>query len=558
MTKSEIQKRTLDAKEDILRHLRLAGLWKENHPLRLHLGCGENHFDGYINIDYPPSEHAVQIRVGADLFADISRLDFSEATVDEIRLHHVFEHFSRPKALALLIRWQSWLKIGGRLHLETPDISGCAKALIADRSYKTKQAVLRHAFGSHEAAWAFHLDGWYKEKFEYVLTQLGFLVQCQNVQWEGEPWLANIHAVAVKQRIIPRTTLLAVADEILQDSMVADVPGERMMHKVWSGMLREELRNTRREIKTELFSEGLPADIPVLTDSPEHDALGYDNIEFKENGEYLILTKIVRPGDLIFDVGANKGHWSKLVLGMNPQTRIYAFEPVPETFAVLQKTLSDSKALRFNLALSADDGEKPFYHWNDSSETGELSSFYRRPDVERSMQASVRPIVVLSRTLDTFCQEHKVDQIDFLKIDTEGAELDVLRGAAALLEAKRVRVLQFEYGGTYLDSHITLKQIYELLQQKGYQVYRIIPQGLLYIPCWRAPLENYRYANYLAVAPSGDDFLTETGPKEDEPKKFSHTINVNSLVAVIFSKDRAMQLDGTLRTFFNHCTDAEA
>ncbi len=57
------------------------------------------------------------------------------------------------------------------------------------------------------------------------------------------------------------------------------------------------------------------AGIVVENDTPEFDQTGYDNIEFKKNGEFNVISKIVqqRQSMVIFDVGANKGDWSKLV-----------------------------------------------------------------------------------------------------------------------------------------------------------------------------------------------------------------------------------------------------
>ena len=146
----------LKAGQDALPQLIATGVHRTDRPLRLHLGCGEQHFDGYVNIDYPPSEHSCQTRIGADVFADITKLSFPPQSVDEIRLHHVFEHFKRAEALALLIRWHETLKIGGRLHLETPDLDGCARQLVSDLPLRVKQVVIRHCFGSQEAGWANH------------------------------------------------------------------------------------------------------------------------------------------------------------------------------------------------------------------------------------------------------------------------------------------------------------------------------------------------------------------------------------------------------------------
>ena len=227
--------------EDPIPVLKKRGLWLSGHPLKLHLGCGENRFAGYVNVDYPPSEHTVQSRQGADVFGDITRLAFPAGSVDEVRLHHVFEHFVRAQALALLIHWHEWLKVGGVLLIETPDVMGCSEQLLADLPYRTKQAVMRHAFGSHEAHWANHYDGWHAQKFENVLGRLGFNTQCRRWRWPHEPHLANVDARATKIRSMRRSELLQAADSILEESMVAEVPSERAMWEVWRKRLREFL-----------------------------------------------------------------------------------------------------------------------------------------------------------------------------------------------------------------------------------------------------------------------------------------------------------------------------
>src|SRR5512139_881733 len=98
---------------------------------KLHLGCGTRYLDGYVNIDHPPSEHTVQHALVADRYADINDLHYPAGEIDEVRLHHVFEHFPRQIALALLCRWTDWLKPGGLLRIETPDAMASAWALIS-------------------------------------------------------------------------------------------------------------------------------------------------------------------------------------------------------------------------------------------------------------------------------------------------------------------------------------------------------------------------------------------------------------------------------------------
>lgn len=219
-----------------LAELRRREFWREGNPLRLHLGCGEQHLNGYVNIDYPPSEHSVQNRTAADLHGDITLLEFPDGSVDEIRLHHVFEHFDRATALALLCKWHEWLKPGGRLWIETPDLMGCLDLLRAGEcSHREKQVVLRHLFGSHEARWAVHWDGWYEAKYRRVLTELGY----EDLRFEGGAWkmTRNISVQAVKGLARSRADLRRAAETLLSESLVDDSESELRLLETWRSML---------------------------------------------------------------------------------------------------------------------------------------------------------------------------------------------------------------------------------------------------------------------------------------------------------------------------------
>jgi predicted SAM-dependent methyltransferase len=217
--------------ENLITQFKDAQLWHENSPLRLHLGCGECSLPGYINIDYPPSEHTVQQTSAADIFANIITLQYPSQTIDEIRSHHVFEHFNRQTALALLCNWHQALKIGGTLVIETPDFEESAKLIISDYSlsYTEKQAILRHIFGSHEAAWAVHCDGWYQEKFLHILS----LFEFEEITIAHSRYLNlyNITVTAKKTKHLSKEILLDRAKVILQESLVADC--ETKMYQVW-------------------------------------------------------------------------------------------------------------------------------------------------------------------------------------------------------------------------------------------------------------------------------------------------------------------------------------
>ena len=218
------------------------GLWRYGTPIRLHLGCGSNHLDGYINIDYSPSRHNV-INLNADVFADIMCLDFPDQFVDEIRLHHVFEHFSRVNALALLINWHKWLKIGGKLHIETPDLFGSIATLLStDVSWKTKIGVIRHLTGDQAASWGYHNDLWYPARFKHTLSKLGFeCIETTSHAWAHEPFLSNVTVLATKTMHCPIKKQVDIADQLLWESTVSQ--SETKTYHVWKDQLRSALNH---------------------------------------------------------------------------------------------------------------------------------------------------------------------------------------------------------------------------------------------------------------------------------------------------------------------------
>lgn len=223
-------------RSDTLTRLRRQVIWKEGDPLRLHLGCGEQYLDGYINIDFPPSEHSV-MNVKADICADIVTLEFPPNSVDEIRLHHVFEHFNRVTALALLIKWHQWLKRGGKLHIETPDLMGSAQTLLSNASWKVKSGVVRHLVGDQAAPWAYHIEQWFPERFERTMKALGYSrIEIEQQQWPHEPYLSNVHVRAMKEEVIDENHLLKSAEKILRESTVAD--SEEDTYRMWCRQLR--------------------------------------------------------------------------------------------------------------------------------------------------------------------------------------------------------------------------------------------------------------------------------------------------------------------------------
>ncbi len=157
---------------------------QSEQPVRLHLGCGEKYLEGYTNIDYPQSEQSV-IKSHADVYADLRTLTYPDGTVDEIRSHHVFEHFSRAEALKLLARWRTWLKPNGTLIIETPDFTTSATMFLHSSNMRRRAQLSRHIYGSEEASWATHKDYWDRKKFAFTLRKFGFRNIKISNYWNG-------------------------------------------------------------------------------------------------------------------------------------------------------------------------------------------------------------------------------------------------------------------------------------------------------------------------------------------------------------------------------------
>jgi FkbM family methyltransferase len=243
--------------------------------------------------------------------------------------------------------------------------------------------------------------------------------------------------------------------------------------------------------------------IPIEGLNKKNFELGYDNCRMESNGEAMVIQHILPHCTIAFDAGANTGDWSRHALKANTNLTIYAFEPVPHVFSQLADNIS-FKAFNFHpnqLGLSDLDSQKAFYVYATTSDTVQMSSCYRREeDIEKRIGSTPSKITIDTKRIDSFCAAQGISHIDYLKIDTEGSEFDVIKGASGMLQNNSIGVIQFEYGGTYLSAHIKLQDIFLLFEGYGYKIFRILPDKLISISAWRAELENYRYANFLAVS----------------------------------------------------------
>jgi len=175
-----------------------------------------------------------------------------------------------------------------------------------------------------------------------------------------------------------------------------------------------------------------------------------------------------------FDVGANVGQSVYRIFRAFPHADIYCFEPILSTFNQLKINVKRMTRVQcFQLALGSSKGTTQVVLQNSSL----INSLART--IEANAKKDLNLETVQIDTLDRFCDEHKVKHIDFLKIGTEGFDLEVLKGGEQMLTSGRVTFVQVEAGISYTNKeHIPLQQFRQYLEERGYVLFGVYEQTL--------------------------------------------------------------------------------
>ena len=225
------------------------------------------------------------------------------------------------------------------------------------------------------------------------------------------------------------------------------------------------------------------------------------NHDIYSNGESEVLKKISKNNpSVIIDGGANIGKYSLRANELCPNASIYAFEPVPATFAKLQENVKDFKnIIPIAKGLYSDSCSKTINIFKSSTHSS-LVDFKRR---------TRKPIDQQEIDLikgDDFMKEYEVAEIDFLKMDLEGADYDALLGFENSIQNKKIKAIQFEYGEVNIQTKKLLADYYDFFEKNGYVVGKIFPK-IVEFRKYEFRYEDFIGPNFIAVKETELDLI---------------------------------------------------
>lgn len=226
-----------------------------------------------------------------------------------------------------------------------------------------------------------------------------------------------------------------------------------------------------------------------------------EGIDFDTTGEAWLASAAAPDAAVVVDVGANTGEWAAMFLSRaGAEVDLLLFEPSASAQRELaQRFAATANVEVVNAAVGDQSGELTFFEEENCGETSSVVPGPRfAPGIERTVQVT---------TLDNELGQRGVAHVDLCKIDTEGFDLRIMKGARSYLAAQRIDLVQFEYHPGWAHAGSTLADALTMLTGYGYEVFLLKRPGLCRFDHARYG-ELFIYANFLAVAPRRRGLVT--------------------------------------------------
>lgn len=214
------------------------------------------------------------------------------------------------------------------------------------------------------------------------------------------------------------------------------------------------------------------------------------------NGELKVARTLVDMGcRSALDIGANVGNYSSMLIDVGFE-RVYAFEPHPESFRDLEEIsrASRGRISAHQLAMGESEGKETLRFHPDALVLASLSSEARMvPYVEFSDQIEVEV-----SSIDDFC--HDINSVDFVKVDTEGFECQVLMGGSTTFSRLQPIAVQLEFNHHHLFTGDSIWSLHGKLGE-DYRAYRLLPgdNGVVEVDASSPYANVFLFSNYIFV-----------------------------------------------------------
>lgn len=194
---------------------------------------------------------------------------------------------------------------------------------------------------------------------------------------------------------------------------------------------------------------------------------------FQQKNIFADEARILGPGArVVVDGGAHHGEEIGTFLTIFPEAIIHAIEPTPASVHVLRQLYGNHPRVRIHSgALAEFDGAATLNAYTLSARNA-LTPYAPHPDLGRDPDMPVERIEIPTWTLDRFCAQHRIERVDLLKLDTQGAEGRVLAGARDLLQAQRIGLIALEVLFVPLfEDQAEADELIAVTRRAGYSLY---------------------------------------------------------------------------------------
>ena len=477
-----------------------------DHLRKLNLGCGFDHRDGYLNVD-------LQSFHKPDLVADCCELALPDGHYEEVVARDLLEHLPRSHTAKALAEWNRVLAADGVLLIRTTRLEGILELLNLPqfKGIEKQRELIQCLFGTQAYDGDFHHTAFTEPLLHDYLENAGFLVEKISVR---DHWLFDATARKMTSELRSRgllershhesrprsefstahdakrpgphpSTASEAADTAACEESALQVVDEERAHVLQEGFLTklyQELLGRAPDPQGSAHYESALASgslnhfeiLGTILNSDEYrhrprDAQTVpqtsstcppDNATYDEQ-TLAVMRRCLRSSSNCVDVGCHEGSILREMLALAGDGRHFAFEPLPGFYKRLVERFGHLARVEiFDVALSNEAGSSSFQH----VVTNPGYSGLRRRRYDRSYER-VEAIQVKTDLMDALVPADV--RVDFIKIDVEGAELQVLEGAMETIRRSRP-VIIFEHGLGGADHYGTApEEVYDLLSECG-------------------------------------------------------------------------------------------